>query len=594
MATPDEVPLAHESRAGLARIFHDTLLGYLRALSTGARRFWLLVPLIGLISGLGAVVSVYTLHLVQWLGWGNAEDLLLGVSHSSWLRRLLNPILGGVIVVLVERLFSVPPGGHGTSTLIETIWVRRGKVRLRWAILHGFLCLIVVGLGASLGREGALVYFGAAAGSWLGRRFGIEGDQLKLLVACGASAGIAAAYNTPIGGALFGLEIFLGGLALELYGPLIFASVTATLVSRALLYDHPSYVIPHYRLEHASELGIYLLLGVFVGALSALLVKAIETGQRVVSRVPQVWRRYLPLPALAIVGAIGIVFPQIFGNGYDTVNKALVGGLPLRLLLILPILKLFTSVLCASSGTPGALFTPSLYIGGLAGGAIGVLAHHLLPTAVGSPGGYVLVGMGAILAGSTHATLAAALMLFEMTGSYDLILPLLATSVVSTAVSRSITPESIYTAPLRRRGVELPRITRPAWMQREGVRSLVREDVARVPLDATLEDVVVALARLPDGEDLYVVDPKDHLRGAIGLEDVRDVLVDQPDLHLILATDLARPARAISIDASLWDVTRRALAGGAGRLAVLSPREGNRFVGTISVREVLATAAKAS
>jgi CIC family chloride channel protein len=585
-------PDVQAGRTRLGRIFHDTLLGYLRGLSSGARRFWLLVPLTGVIAGLGAVVSVQFLHLVQLLGWGEPEDLLRAAQHAGWVHRLVTPLIGGVIVVGAEMIFRVPATGHGTSALIEAIWVRRGWVRLRWAVLHGVLCLIVVGLGASLGREGALVYFGAATGSWLGRKFGIEGDQLKLLVACGASAGIAAAYNTPIGGALFGLEIFLGGLALELYGPLIFASVAATLVSRALLFDHPSYVIPHYRLEHAGELGLYLVMGIVIGGLSALLVTSIEHSARAVAMISPRIRRWLPLPAMAIVGAVGIAFPQVFGNGYFTVNQALAGGLPFRLLLILPLVKLVVSVLCASSGTPGALFTPSLFIGGLAGGAFGWGAHLLLPNVVGSTGGYVLVGMGAILAGSTHATLAAALLLFELTGSYDLILPLLAASVVATAVSRAITAESIYTAPLRRRGVELPRITRPAWMQREGVRSLVREDVQTVPLDATLEHVLLNLTRLGDGEDLFVLDRDGRLRGAIAIEDVRDTLAEQPDLHLLIAADLVHPAPAISIDASLWDVTRRALAGGSGRLPVLSPRENNRFVGTISIREVLQAAAK--
>jgi CIC family chloride channel protein len=579
-------------RNRLGRIFHDTLLGYLRGLSSGARRFWLLVPLTGVIAGLGAVVSVHVLHLVQRLGWGEPEDLLLGAEHAGWVRRLIVPVIGGVIVVGTELLLRVPAGGYGTSSLIEAIWVRRGKVRLRWAVLHGLLCLVAVGLGASLGREGALVYFGAAAGSWLGRRFGITGDQLKLLVACGASAGIAAAYNTPIGGALFGLEVFLGGLALELYGPLIFASVAATLVSRALLFDHPSYIIPHYRLEHASELALYLVLGIVIGALSSLLVISIELSARWVAMVPERFKRWLPLPALAIVGAVGIVFPQIYGNGYFPVNEALAGKMAVQLLFVLPLVKLVVSVLCASSGTPGALFTPSMFIGGLAGGAFGWAAHQLFPHVAGSAGGYVLVGMGAILAGSTHATLAAALLLFELTGSYDLILPLLAASVVATAVSRSITSESIYTAPLRRRGVELPRITRPAWMQREGVRSLVRADVQTVRLDATLEEVLLGLTRLGEGDELFVVDRDGRLRGAIAIDDVRDALEEQPDLQLLVAADLVRPAPAISIDSSLWDVTRRALAGGGGRMPVLSPREGNRFVGTVSIREVLQAAAK--
>jgi len=588
-----DAPLTLEpaGRTRLGRIFHDTLSGYLRALPAGSRRFWLLVPLTGLIAGLGAVGSVGILKAVQRLAWGH-DSLLTGTLAASPLRRVLVPLAGGALIVLTGSLFRVPPKGHGTSSLIEAIWVRRGNVQLRWALYYGLLSLVVVGLGASLGREGALVYFGAATGSWLGRRFEVERDQLKLLVACGAAAGYAAAYNTPIGGALLALEVFLGGLALELYGPLIFASVTATLVSRALLYDHPSYVIPHYRLDHASEVPLYLVLGVLVGGLSALFVRAVEVSAQLAATIPTRAQRLLPLFAMLLVGLIGVHYPQVYGNGYDTVNLALAGQLSLSLLLILPALKLALSVLCASSGMPGALFTPSLYIGCLAGSAFGVAAQHLFPHVVTSPGGYAIVGMAAILAGSTHATLAAGLLLFELTGSYDLILPLLAAAVVSTAISRAITAESIYTAPLKRRGVELPRLARPAWMQREGVRGLVRADAPQVRPAATLDEVLLALSTVPDGDELFVVDDSGRLCGAIALDAVRDAVADQPDLKLLIAADLTTPTGAVSVDASLWDVTRRALAAGSAHLPVLSPREGNRFVGTIAIHEVLAAAAK--
>ncbi len=207
-------------------------------------------------------------------------------------------------------------------------------------------------------------------------------------------------------------------------------------------------------------------------------------------------------------------------------------------------------------------------------------------------GGYVLVGMAAILAGSTHATLAAALMLFELTGSYELILPLLGASVVATAVSRTLTGESIYTAPLRRRGVELPRITRPVWMQREGVRRLVREDPVRVRPSARFPAVLLAFAQLADGEPLFVVDDGGRLRGAITTDAVRDVLADQPELELIIAADLMGPTATVSVDASLWEGTRRALAADAPRLAVLAPREGQRFVGTLAIADVLKAAAR--
>jgi CIC family chloride channel protein len=581
------------ARNRLGRFFHDTLSGYLGALTPQSRRFWLLVPCVGAVAGLSAVGGVHFLSWVQALAWGSRESLLTATLAAPLWRRVVVPTTAGVIVTAVELLQRGAPTSHGTSQIIESIWARRGRVPLGWAVGRGLLTLVVVAMGASLGREGALIFFGAAVASFLGRRFQLGADHVKLLVACGASAGIAAVYNTPIGGALFGLEVFLGGLALELYGPIIFASVTATLISRVLLYDHPSYVIPRYRLHHPGELLFYLALGVIVGVVAGLFVTVIETTTRVANSIPRRWRQFLPIGALALVGGVGVEWPEVFGNGYDTVNLALAERLPFTLLLWLPVLKLLLSSVCASAGVPGALFTPSLFVGGLVGGAFGVAAHHFFPQVVSSSGGYVVAAMGAMLAGSTHATLAAALMLFEMTGSYDLILPLLAACVLSTAVSRVIAPESIYTAPLRRRGVELPRLSRPAWMQREGVRRLVRDDAVAVRLRAPVEEVVLAAARLDETDDVWVVSDDGRLRGAIPLVVLRDVLVEQPDLSLLVAADLMHPAGAISVDASLWEVTRRALAADVARLPIVSPREGGKFVGTIAIADVLAAAAAA-
>jgi CIC family chloride channel protein len=205
----------------------------------------------------------------------------------------------------------------------------------------------------------------------------------------------------------------------------------------------------------------------------------------------------------------------------------------------------------------------------------------------------VLVGMAAILAGSTHATMAAAIMLFEMTGSYGVILPLLAACVVSATVSRMLANESIYTAPLKRRGVELPRLTRPAWMQRTGVRALVRAEGCRVAPSTGLRELVLEMATLGAGEPLFVVGAGGELRGVITLETLRDVLAELPDLELLVAADVMERAGAVSVDASLWEATRRALAADCTRLPVVSPREGNRFVGTLAIPDVLAAARRA-
>ncbi len=290
------------------------------------------------------------MHMVQALAWGAHGSLLEVTTAAPWWRRLFVPALGRRHHRRWCRCgLGHAAEGHGSSEIIESIWVRSGRVPLRGARRRAAFSRSSPSPWAPrVGREGALIYFGAAAASWLGRRAHVDADQLKLLVACGASAGIAAAYNTPIGGALFGLEVFLGGLALELYGPIIFATVTATLISRTLLEDHPSYVIPPYKLTHASELLLYLLLGALVGVVSALFVRTVESTARWrAPRARSAVRRFLPIAGAAARRRRGIVYPQLYGNGYDTVNQALVGELPLVLILTLPLAQAAASRRCA-------------------------------------------------------------------------------------------------------------------------------------------------------------------------------------------------------------------------------------------------------
>jgi len=577
------------ARTRVAQVFHATVSGYLRALSPTSRRFWVLVPVVGALAGIAAVGSIHLLALLERLAWGHQEgagSLLEAARAVSPARRFMVPVVGGLILVAVS-LVQRGNGAHGTSAILEAIWVRGGRVQLRRATPSAILTLVAVSLGASMGREGALLMFGAAAGSALARRARLSPDQHKLLVAAGTAAGFAAAYNTPIGAALFGLEVLLGGLALELLGPLIFASITATLISRALLYDHPSYQIPVYGLIRPREIVVYLALGVVVGLLAALLVWTVDTANRVAARLPARARPLLPLVAMTLVGAVGVAYPELFGNGYYTVNDALVERVPLAMLVTLPVLKLALSSICSGFRVPGGLFTPTMFIGGLFGGAYGVLLARLFPHTVGPSGGYVLVGMAAALAGSTHASLAAAILLFELTGNYSLILPLLGASVLAATVSRRLVPESIYTAPLERRGLSLPRLPRPPWMHEAGVRALVRAHPATVPPGAPVDELALKLAALPDGEPLFVVDDAGRLRGAIRPAAIGAAIADQPDLSLVVAADLAEPVPTLSVDASLWDATRRALRGGVERLAVISPREGHRFIGTIAASDVL-------
>ncbi|MCY1041402.1 chloride channel protein [Corallococcus sp. bb12-1] len=529
----------------------------LRGLLGQERRFWVLVVGVGLISGLGAVALLAVLRFTQHLFWqSNTEHFLAGALASPGWRRFLVPVLGGALVTLVSLIVGQPLRGHGTAGIIESIWVKSGRLPFPRALLRGFVSIIAVALGAPLGREGALLQTGAASGSALSGWLRLGPGQARLLVACGASAGIASAYNVPIGAALFGLEVLLGSFALELFGPIVVSCVVATLVSRTLIADHPSYVIPHYALTHPRELLLALMLGVLVGGASALYVRGINFTSDLLDRLPAWLTPFMPLVAMTLVGATALAGPYLMGNGYDSVNMALHGTLPLTLLLLLPLAKLAVTSLCAGAGVPGGLFTPSLFFGALLGGAFGMLVERVLPG--GAPSGaYALLGMGAVLAGTTHASVSAVLMIFEMTGDYDLILPLMLAAVVAAVVSRRLEPESLYTSVLVKRDVHVPASV-PHWLREEGVRSMLSPVTLRVPPSAPFDEVVVLLLEQPPGADLYVTDAEGRLLGVITLDALKGHLPDHSLLQATVAADVMDSGvQPITPDLSLSEVAAR-------------------------------------
>ncbi|MFE8601754.1 chloride channel protein [Archangium violaceum] len=559
--------------------------GFLRGLAGVEKRFWVLVVVVGLISGLGAVVLLRVLRVTQHLFWrSEVEGFLAGVVASPPWRRFLVPVLGGGLVSLMTLLVGQPLRGHGTAGIIESIWVKAGELSLPRALFRGFISIIAVALGAPLGREGALLQTGAASGSALARRLRLPSGQARLLVACGAAAGIASAYNVPIGGALFGLEVLLGSFALELFGPIVVSCVVATLVSRTLVADRPSYLIPHYVLTHPRELLLALLLGVLVGAASALYVRTINLLSDTLDKVPRRFQPLQPLVAMSLVGLAAIWLPELLGNGYDAVNAALLGKISLLLLAILPLAKLLATSMCAGAGVPGGLFTPSLFYGALLGGAFGHVAGMVWPG--GAPSGaYALLGMVAVLAGTTHASVSAVLLIFEMTADYDLMLPLMLCAVISAAVSRRLEPESLYTSVLNRRNVRMPASV-PPWLREEGTRALLKPVQRRVPPSAPFQEVVVLLLEQPPGTDLYVTDEQGRLLGTIILDDLKGHLPNHTLLEATVAADVMDTGvPIITPDHSLAEVARSFGKTALECLPVVDHER--RLLGTVSKSDVL-------
>ena len=590
MRPTETTPRRESERPGLPTVFHRSFREFLSHLPAVSQRFWLLVVATGVVSGLGSVVLLELLALITQAAWGHGLEeggtLLMAFERASPARRILVPALGGFLVVGAMLVVKRRLGGHGTAGIIESIWVHQGRLQLGRALLRGFVSVVAVGTGASLGREGALLQTGAAAGSWLADRFGVTRGQARLLVACGAASGLAAAYNVPIGGSVFGLEVLLGSFALELFGPVVVSCVIATIIARVFTGNLPSYVIPAYELMRPSELLVGIALAPILGAASALFVKVMGWVEVQLYRVPPGPARFLPPLGMAAVGVAALRWPELLGNGYDTVKASLLGTLPLTLLLLLPLLKLAACALCAGAGVPGGLFTPSLFFGALLGSGLGELAQRLLPSLDVPPGAFALLGMASVLAGTTHAAVSAVLIIFELTGDYGVILPLMVAAALAAATSRALEPDSLYTAPLRRRGVMLPELPRPEWLRVTPASSILSAAAERCAPETPFQTVLPKLLALPPGHDLYVVGRGGELLGTIALDALKGAIPDHALLGMIVAADVMDERQApVTTTMSLSEVAARFAEVELERLPVVDDER--RLVGTVAMRDVL-------
>ncbi len=552
----------------------------------GDRRFLVLVPVTGIVTGFAAVALVRLLALVQKIFWGDAHHLLGAAMALPPLHRLLAPAVGGLFVGFLILAARRPIGGHGTAGIIESV-ARGGVLPLRGTFAGVAGTLLTVGSGGSLGREAPLVQVGGALGSSLGRRFGLSGQRLKILLACGAASGIAAAYNAPIGGALFGLEVLLGNFALESFGPIVVSTAIATLISRRLISNYPAYQPPpEPSLISPWELGHYLLMGLLIGLASILFMAILRRTENAFARLPvPVWVR--PAVGLLIVGAIGVRFPEVFGNGYDTVDLLLRGAIPIGLVLLLPWLKIAATAVTAGCGGAGGMFTPTLFIGSMFGAAYGTWAHDLAPLATAGPNAYALVGMGAMLAATTQAPLTAVLMIFELTADYQILLPLMFACGIAIVVARLFGGTSLYTGRLAERGVRVGGRIEELVMDTILVRDIVRRGAVTVGETARLDQVMKRM--IEDGrKEVFVVDVEGRFHGAITLAELSEHLERPADLATLTAGTIAyRDLPTLAPDETLSEAIGRWSQVSRDRLPVVERGEGGRFLGELSAGDII-------
>jgi H+/Cl- antiporter ClcA len=410
----------------------------------GARSFWLAVLLTGVATGLGAAALTRLLEFVQHLAWsGSGRNILEAAAQATATRRVLVLLGAGVVTGLGQLLLKQLSSGNGIDTT-AAIWFYAGRMPALRTLGSAVLSILVVAMGTSMGREGAPKQAGAVFANFFSDWKRLSDEQRRLLVACGAGAGMGAAYGVPLGGALFSLEVMRGKLALRYVLPALFSSIVATAVSWLWLPDKPTYTLPSYSIS-ASVLVWAVLAAPIVGLAAVGYVRLIRWADQ---NKPKGWQRLVaPVVVLTLVGAVAIWFPQILGNGKDISQLLFTGQVAPLLMLALLVLKPAATAMCMRSGTPGGLFTPSLTAGALLGAVLGHAWSYPWP---GVPEGFfAFLGAGAMIAATTQGPISATILMMELTGlARSFILPLLLIVCVATLVARSVDSRSIYDAKL--------------------------------------------------------------------------------------------------------------------------------------------------
>jgi len=542
---------------------------------------------IGILSALGVVAFYKAIDLAFALFYRLPGELVPRLAGFAY-----RPVLTAAGLAAAWWFMRYIGRGHDGMNVpdVQLAVVRRGgDIATRPALARTVASAITIGAGGSAGSEGPVVVFGSAIGSLCGRTFGFGPDRMRVLVGAGAAAAISAAFNAPIAGAFFALEEILGSLAVSSFPPVVVASVIAAVISRAAFGNHPAFPIPvEYSYGLTREVFLFFpLLGVVTGATAALFVRVFFGVETLIRRVA-LPRWAIPWIGGALVGLLVVVSNGLLvGYGHLAVHLEVFGRMSWYTLGLLALGSIVATSITLNAGGSGGLFTPSLYVGAATGGAFGVALAHIMPNAPIRPEAYAIVGMGALVAASTHAPITGILLVFEMTNDYALVLPLMLATVISYLVAHRLEPDSLYSGWLRRRGERIEHGTDETALAALRVRDAFDEH-ARVIHER--EEVGQLLDHLGHDDQLVfpVVDANGSLRGVIDLADLGRVAKDYGNLgSIVLAIDLAHPAETVTPNETLLDATRRMGVRGVSALPVVDAVSG-QVLGLVSRHHVLA------
>jgi len=550
----------------------------------------ILAIVIGVLGGMGAIGVRFLIHAIMHLSLGNEYQILIGAI--PWYYLILTPAIGGAIVGPTIYFFAREAKGHGVPEVMESVVKRGGIIRKRVAFVKAIATSICIGTGGSTGREGPIVQIGASIGSAIGQMLKLPANKVKTLVGCGAAAGIAATFNAPIAGALFAVEIILGEFGVAQFSPIVISSVIATVVSKQVSGNaFPAFHIPAYELKTIWELVPYAILGLLGAIVAVLFIQVLYFLEDFFEKLP-IPDYVKPLIGGLLLGLIGIGFPEIFGTGHAAVESALHGHIVWYLMLALVIIKIISTSVTLGSGGSGGIFAPALFIGAMLGGGFGEVTYQLFHESLGLPPAFplvtMLVAMGAVVSASIHAPITAILIIFELTAyNYEIILPLMIATIISTLFARKLKKESIYTLKLIRRGVDIESGHETNILKAIQVREVMQQKKSVILSSMKLSDILTYVVCEP--HTCYVVENSaGKLLGSFTLTDFKQILLDYEDLkNVVIAEDIVNPKMVfIKEDDNLDYVMKQFVMGDTDELPVLDSDE-KKVLGVVWKNDVI-------
>ena len=572
------------------RMFHSKkylrfILGYFQTSETIFLLFF--ATLIGVGAGFGAIIFRWMITFFQNLFFTQGQHTLafLGSYYV-----IIIPAIGGVIVGLIVYFFAREAKGHGVPEVMLAVAIGGSRIRPRVAAIKALVSSICIGSGGSVGREGPIVQISSALGSAIGQLFRLSEDKKRILIACGAAGGIAATFNAPLAGIFFGLEVILREYGTRYFSSVVLSAVTATVISRTFLGSSPAFVTPPYELLSNYDILFYFVLGLLAAIVGWLFIKVLYKCEDIFDaiKIPS----YLK-PALGglLLGLIGLYFPQIFGVGYPSIEKTLNGQLGPLLVFGLIGLKIIATSLTLGSGGSGGVFAPSLFIGAMLGSSFGTFLHLVFPGISVSPGAYALVGMTAVFAGVAQAPISAILILFEMTGDYKIMLPLMIACVISTLVVKWISSDSIYTMKLARRGIDILKLKNEDLLEKIKVSEAMFRKVITVNESKTVSDAE-SLLKSTSHRGFPVLDSNGRLKGMITHQDIYNALKDGRG-GITFAEIMSDNLVTCYPEETLKNALEKLGAHDIGRIPVIENNDTGKLIGLITRKNIISTYNKA-